>query len=30
MAVAQVLKLGENASMAKIDIEHAYRNIPVH
>jgi hypothetical protein len=28
MAVAQVLKLGKNALM--VDIEHAYRNIPVH
>ena len=29
-AVAQILKLGKNALLAKVDIEHVYRNIPVH
>ena len=29
-AVSQILKRGTNSLLAKIDIEHAYRNIPVH
>ena len=29
-AVSQILKRGRNSLLAKIDIEHAYRNIPVH
>lgn len=29
-AVAQVLKLGRGALMAKMDIKRAYRNVPVH
>lgn len=29
-AVSRVLQLGRNALLAKVDIEHAYRNIPVH
>ena len=29
-AISQILRLGRNALLAKIDIEHAYRNVPVH
>ena len=29
-AVKQVIKLGQGALMAKVDIRHAYRNVPVH
>lgn len=29
-AVSKVMELGRNALMAKVDIEHAYRNVPVH
>ncbi len=29
-AVKQDIKLGQGAQMAKIDIKHAYRNVPVH
>lgn len=29
-AVEKILQLGQNTLLAKIDIEHAYRNIPVH
>ena len=29
-AVEKILQLGRNSLLAKIDIEHAYRNIPVH
>ena len=29
-AVKQVIKLGQGALMAKVDIRHAYRNMPVH
>ena len=29
-AVSRILQLGKNALLAKIDIEHAYRNIPIH
>ena len=29
-AVEKVLKLGSGALLAKVDIEHAYRNVPVH
>lgn len=29
-AVERILQLGKNALLAKIDIEHAYRNIPIH
>ena len=29
-AVERILQLGRNTQLAKIDIEHAYRNIPIH
>ena len=29
-AVQKILHLGKNTLLAKIDIEHAYRNIPIH
>ena len=29
-AVEQILQLGRNSLLAKTDIEHAYRNIPIH
>ena len=29
-AVEKILQLGRNTELAKIDIEHAYRNIPIH
>ena len=29
-AVQKILQLGKNTLLAKIDIEHAYRNIPIH
>lgn len=29
-AVTQILRLGRGTMMAKVDIEHAYRNVPVH
>jgi len=29
-AVKQIVKLGQGALMAKIDVKHAYRNVPVH
>lgn len=29
-AVTRILKLGKDALLAKVDIEHAYRNVPVH
>ncbi len=29
-AVAHILQMGSGALLAKIDIEHAYRNVPVH
>ena len=29
-AVEKVLKVGNGALLAKVDIEHAYRNVPVH
>ena len=28
--VKQVIKLGQDMLMAKVDIRHAYRNVPVH
>ena len=28
-AISHILKLGKGASLAKVDIKHAYRNIPV-
>ena len=29
-AVSRILQLGRNALLAKVDVEHAYRNVPVH
>ena len=29
-AVAKILSLGQSSLLAKVDIEHAYRNIPIH
>ncbi len=29
-AVRQILELGRGALLAKMDIDHAYRNVPVH
>ena len=29
-AVQQIIKVGKGALLAKIDIQHAYRNVPVH
>ena len=29
-AVQRIMELGRNSLLAKIDIEHAYRNVPVH
>ena len=29
-AVKWVVELGPGAMMAKVDIQHAYRNVPVH
>ena len=25
-----ILSIGQNALLAKVDVEHAYRNVPVH
>ena len=29
-AVEEILRMGRNTLLAKIDIEHAYRNVPIH
>ena len=29
-AVKRVVELGRGAMMAKVDIQHAYKNVPVH
>ena len=29
-AITKILHLGTDSLLAKIDIEHAYRNIPIH
>ena len=30
MAVEQIIKLGRGTLMAKVDVKHAYRNVPIH
>ena len=29
-AVEKIMKLGQDCQLAKVDVEHAYRNIPIH
>lgn len=29
-AIEKIVELGRGALMAKVDVEHAYRNVPVH